>query len=128
MHTNIAMALMTEIKARELDKFYELEDQFSSQSVSTSIKSMEELLSAEQKGTLMDKTRALMCLYLSKPSIEQAKLQGLIDGLEASGGDVDGMKYLKHLSTIRSMSMSGNINTGPSAQNSTSGAGLMGSM
>jgi hypothetical protein len=125
MHTNIAMALMSEIKARELDKYYELEDQFSSQSVGTSIKSMEELLSEAQKGTLPDKTRALMCLYLSKPSIEPAKLQGLIEGLAAGGGDVDGMSYLQHLASIRSMSMS-MVNPTPAAQNS--GPGLMGSM
>merc|ERR1712178_311424 len=91
MHTNIAMALMSEIKARELDKYYELEDQFSSQSVGTSIKAMEELLSEPQKGTLLDKTRALMCLYLSKPSLEPAKLQALIEGLATAGADVDGM-------------------------------------
>merc|ERR1712139_94719 len=47
MHTNIAMALMSEIKARELDKYYEMEEQFSSQSVATSIKAMEELLSEQ---------------------------------------------------------------------------------
>merc|ERR1719198_2002816 len=105
MHTNIAMALMSEIKARELDKFYELEEQFSSQSTASSVKAMEELLSEAQKGTLLDKTRALMCLYLSKPSIEQAKLQGLIEGLAAAGGEIDAMTYLQHLSSIRSMSV-----------------------
>lgn len=129
MHTNIAMALMSEIKAREIDKYYEMEDQFSSQSVSTSIKAMDELLSDSQKGTLLDKTRALMCLYLSKPSIEPAKLQGLIEALGNAGGDTDGMAYLQHLASIRSMSMAGlQANTGPSAQNASSGAGLMGFM
>jgi len=126
MHTNIAMALMSEIKARELDKYYEMEDQFSSQSVGTSIKAMEELLSETQKGTLLDKTRALMCLYLSKPTVEQAKLQGLIEALASAGGDVDGMNYLQHLASIRNMSI-GMAPAAPSAQN-TSGAGLMGSL
>merc|ERR1712072_161779 len=71
MHTNIAMALMSEIKARELDKYYEMEDQFASQSVATSIKAMEELMSESQKGTLLDKTRALMCLYLSSRQLNR---------------------------------------------------------
>lgn len=127
MHTNIAMALMSEIKARELDKYYELEDQFSSQSVGTSIKAMEELMSETQKGTLLDKTRALMCLYLSKPSLEPAKLQGLLEALGAAGGEIDGMSYLQHLSSIRNMSMS-MVTTSPGTQNPSSGAGLMGSM
>merc|ERR1719162_1486386 len=129
MHTNIAMALMSEVKARKIDKYYEMENQFSSQSVSTSIKAMDELLSDSQKGTLLDKTRALMCLYLSKPSIEPAKLQGLIEALGNAGGDTDGMAYFQHLASIRSMSMAGlQANTGPSAQNASSGAGLMGFM
>jgi len=130
MHTNIAMALMSEIKARELDKFYEMEDQFSSQSVGTSIKAMEELVAETQKGTLLDKTRALMCLYLSKPSMEPAKLQALIEAVAAAGGDVDGMNYLQHLSSIRSMSMPTMTrdNSNPSGSGGGGGQGLMGAM
>jgi len=127
MHTNIAMALMSEIKARELDKYYEVEDQFSSQSLASSIKQMEELLGDTQKGTVLDKTRALMCLYLSKPSIEQAKLQSLIDALASSGGDVDGMTFLQQQMSFRSMGASVAA-TQSNTQSSASGAGLMGAM
>lgn len=128
MHTNIAMALMSEIKARELDKYYEMEEQFSSQSVGTSIKSMEELLSESQKGTLLDKTRALMCLYLSKPSMDAAKLQGLIEALAAAGGEVEAMAYLQQHMQFRNMAAMPMATTGPSAQTASSGAGLMGSL
>merc|ERR1719460_2720715 len=135
MHTNIAMALMSEIKARELDKYYEIEDQFASQSAASSIKGMEELMSDTQKGTMIDKLRALMCLYLSKPTIEEAKLQGLIDALAAAGAgsDVDGMAhhgmaYLRHLASIRNMSMPSVVrDASPNQQNSASGS-LMGAM
>jgi len=41
MHTNVVWALMSEIKARELDKYYVVEDQFSSQSIASAIKEME---------------------------------------------------------------------------------------
>jgi hypothetical protein len=129
MHTNIATALLAEIKARELDRYYELEDQFTSQSVSTSIKAMEELLADSQRGTLMDKTRALMCLYLSKQSsLDATKLQSLSEGLVSAGGNGDGLSFLQYLSSIRSMQMPGLQASGPSAQNTASGAGLMGSI
>lgn len=75
MHTNIAHALVAEVKARELDRlgalfacramrerYYELEDQLASQSLGTSVSQLEQLLSASQKGTLADKLRAMMVL------------------------------------------------------------------
>merc|ERR1719161_2987507 len=65
MHTNIATAMLNEIKARELDRYYEIEDQFASQSLGTSVSELKKILT-EAKGTAMDKTRALMVLYLSK--------------------------------------------------------------
>ncbi|CAE7563716.1 SCFD1, partial [Symbiodinium necroappetens] len=57
MHTNIAHALVAEVKARELDRYYEFEDQLASQSLGTSVKELEQLLGSSQKGTLADKLR-----------------------------------------------------------------------
>merc|ERR1719235_2823242 len=90
MHTNIATALMNEIKARELDRYYQMEDNFSSQSLSTSISELEKLIREGQKGTALDKTRALMVLCLSKPSITSAQLSGLTELLASAGGDPAG--------------------------------------
>jgi len=103
MHTNIATALLGEVKARELDRYYELEDQLSSQSMGTSVSQMEQLLSSRQKGTAMDKLRALMVLYLTKPNISSAQMQTLLDALQAVGGDASGISYLQHLTSIRNM-------------------------
>mmetsp|Transcript_6682 Transcript_6682/g.17027 ORF Transcript_6682/g.17027 Transcript_6682/m.17027 type:complete len:642 (-) Transcript_6682:41-1966(-) len=102
MHTNIATALVSEVRARGLDRYYELEDQFSSQSLGSSITALSELIT-DGSGTVLDKTRALMVLYMTKPSITPAQLQGLMDGLQAINGDVSGMNYLKHLTSMRSM-------------------------
>jgi len=103
MHTNIATALMKEVGARELHRYYEMEDQFSSQSLGTSISELEELLRDGQRGTAVDKARALMVLYLTKPSMSAPQVQGLIDALQASTGDAFGMQYLQHLASIRNM-------------------------
>eukprot|EP00929_Paragymnodinium_shiwhaense_P037017 TRINITY_DN19798_c0_g1_i2.p1 TRINITY_DN19798_c0_g1~~TRINITY_DN19798_c0_g1_i2.p1 ORF type:complete len:639 (-),score=113.12 TRINITY_DN19798_c0_g1_i2:148-2064(-) len=105
MHINIASALVAEIRARELDRYYEMEDQFASQSLSTSISALEAIIADPQKGTLVDKTRALMVLYLSKPSISEAQLTGLLDALKSAGGDASGFAHLKNLAQMRSMMM-----------------------
>jgi len=121
MHTNIATALMNEIKARELDRYYQMEDNFSSQSLSTSISELEKLLKDPQRGTVMDKTRALLILYLTKPSITPAQLEPLVEALSAAGGDTAAFAYLRYLSSIRSMAMpSVTSNPTPSAPSGTS--------
>jgi hypothetical protein len=103
MHTNIATALVGEVRARGLDRYYELEDQFSSQSLGSSISALSELMADPEAGTVLDKTRALMVLYLTKPQITPAQLQGLLDGLQAINGDTSGMAYLKYLTSMRNM-------------------------
>mmetsp|Transcript_99506 Transcript_99506/g.310719 ORF Transcript_99506/g.310719 Transcript_99506/m.310719 type:complete len:646 (+) Transcript_99506:124-2061(+) len=123
MHTNIATALMNEVKARELHHYYEMEDQFSSQSVGTSVSQLEQLLGDKQRGTVLDKTRALMVLYLTKPSISSAQLQGLTEALQAANGDTSGVSYLQHLASIRNMMVPNLVSgPGPSSSSGSSGA------
>mmetsp|Transcript_66695 Transcript_66695/g.168225 ORF Transcript_66695/g.168225 Transcript_66695/m.168225 type:complete len:638 (+) Transcript_66695:135-2048(+) len=131
MHTNIATALMNEINVRDLANYYEIEDQFASQSLGTSISQVEALFSESQKGTLLDKTRALMVLYLTKPSITSAQMQGLIDGLQKIGGDTSGISYLQHLANIQNM-MTPTLNAGGPGSSGgggqAAGSGLMNSL
>jgi len=105
MHTNIATALLNEIKARGLDRYYEMETQFASQSSSTSIQQLEKLIDDPKMGTVMDKTRALMVLYLSKPTLGAEKLTEVQQRLceKNRDADVSGLAYLQHLASIRQM-------------------------
>jgi hypothetical protein len=104
MHTNIATALLNEVRARELDTYFEMEDLFSSQSLGKSCSQLQALLGRQDGGTLVDKTRALMCLYLTKPSIaSDPKLAGLVTALREAGGDTSGLDFLQHLGSIQSM-------------------------
>lgn len=121
MHTNIMTALLDQVKSRELANYYNMEDQMSSQSLSTSISQVEQLLAEGQKGTVQDKTRALMVLYLTKPSITTAQLQGLVDELQKIGGDSLGIDYLKHLSSIRNMTVP-TMSAGTGASGAAAGA------
>merc|ERR1712226_444434 len=105
MHTNIATSLLNEVKARELAMYYEMEDNFSSQSLSASVTQMNEVLTENGSGTILDKTRALMLLYLAKPSIvEKGQLDGLIEALQGLGGNADGLRYLQHLKSMNNFS------------------------
>eukprot|EP00397_Hematodinium_sp_SG-2012_P008325 GEMP01008382.1.p1 GENE.GEMP01008382.1~~GEMP01008382.1.p1 ORF type:complete len:610 (+),score=118.78 GEMP01008382.1:120-1949(+) len=104
MHTNLAMALLKEIKARGLDKFYQLENQWSSGASATNsaISELRELLNGEQ-GTLKDKTRALMALYLSKPDTPTATIDALAQELSAQGADIRGLQVLKQNMSVKSL-------------------------
>eukprot|EP00747_Dinoflagellata_sp_TGD_P126980 gnl/TRDRNA2_/TRDRNA2_174346_c0_seq2.p1 gnl/TRDRNA2_/TRDRNA2_174346_c0~~gnl/TRDRNA2_/TRDRNA2_174346_c0_seq2.p1 ORF type:complete len:276 (+),score=65.32 gnl/TRDRNA2_/TRDRNA2_174346_c0_seq2:698-1525(+) len=125
MHTNIATALLNEIKAREIDRYYELEDLFESQSIGSSVTELEKILAESQRGTMLDKTRALMVLYLAKPALTAAQLDGLTQGLSAAGGDPSGIRYLQHLSSIRNM-MVPSLVSNSSGGAAAGGGGLMG--
>lgn len=124
MHTNIATALLQEIKARDLANYYEMEDRFVSQSTSTSVSQLEQLFPDGERGNPVDKTRALMSLYLTKPSITSAQLQGLIEALQKAGGDESGLSYLQHLSSIRNMMAP--AAAAPSTSGPAVGSSLMG--
>jgi len=102
-HTNIATALLHEIQARDLAHYYELEDLFRTQSLNTSIGQIEALYEGVGKGTLSDKTRAMMVLYLLKPHMTVEQQKTLTDMLESKGGSSAGMQYLQHLMTIRNL-------------------------
>jgi len=104
MHTNLAMALLREIKERDLSKFYQLEAQWSASNATANscIQEFRELLNGD-KGTLNDKSRALLVLYLSQPNIPPAQFEELIRELESMGGNVGGLKVLKHLMSMKKM-------------------------
>ncbi|CAK9084231.1 Protein sly1 [Durusdinium trenchii] len=128
MHTNIAHALVAEVKARELDRYYELEDQLPSQSLGTSISQLEQLLNGSQKGTLADKLRAIIVLVLTKPSISQQQLQGLVEAFESTGGDASAVRYLQYLKTIRTMAMPSTTSTVTTVGTSGTLAGAFGGL
>uniref|UniRef100_A0A7S2IYM0 Uncharacterized protein n=1 Tax=Zooxanthella nutricula TaxID=1333877 RepID=A0A7S2IYM0_9DINO len=130
-HTNMIHALLEAFKGRDLKNLLEMEDNFASQSTGTSIGQVEQLLTDGQKGTVLDKTRALMALYLSKPSMPPAQLSGLIEALQNIGGDVSGIRYLQHLSSMKNMVASQSVAPAPGGAGSSGGSGaasLMNSM
>lgn len=127
IHTNTITAIMREVKARELDRYFDLEDQFVSQSTGTSVSQLEQLINDHKKGTALDKTRALMVLYLSKQqSLSAAQLETLTEALRNANGEVHGLGYLQHAAGIRQMTVPQASGAG-AAQGPGGAASLMGS-
>lgn len=94
MHTNILSALLAEIKARSLDRYFEMEDNFSVQSTGTSVSELKAMLSDSHQGTVIDKTRAVMLLCLARPTLGEAQLRELVDALAGITGDTSGIEYV----------------------------------
>eukprot|EP00933_Yihiella_yeosuensis_P028601 TRINITY_DN22440_c0_g1_i1.p1 TRINITY_DN22440_c0_g1~~TRINITY_DN22440_c0_g1_i1.p1 ORF type:complete len:655 (+),score=137.53 TRINITY_DN22440_c0_g1_i1:134-2098(+) len=122
MHTNIATALLNEVKARQLDRYYELEDQVASQSLNTSVTQLQELLNDRQQGTTHDKLRTLMVLYLTKPNMTPQQLDGLVSSLQEMGGETCGVDFLKQLAQFKKMMVPTMSTSGPATEGGAKGA------
>eukprot|EP00971_Amphidinium_carterae_P209449 4154877-Amphidinium_carterae.1 len=72
-----------------------------------SIQQLEKLIDEPKMGTVMDKTRALMVLYLSRPTLGAEKLTEVQQRLceKYRDEDVSGLAYLQRLASIRNMAM-----------------------
>eukprot|EP00923_Selenidium_pygospionis_P053464 GHVN01092658.1.p1 GENE.GHVN01092658.1~~GHVN01092658.1.p1 ORF type:complete len:644 (-),score=112.77 GHVN01092658.1:42-1973(-) len=105
MHTNIATALVTAIKARGLDRCSEVEGQYEVQTVQQSTQIVKDQI-VNSDATVADKTRALMCLYLAKPTMTLQQVTELRQLLVEAGGNNNTrpLDYLLHLDSLKSMS------------------------
>ncbi|CAK8999931.1 unnamed protein product, partial [Durusdinium trenchii] len=125
MHTNIAHALVAEVKARELDRYYELEDQLPSQSLGNHSLgvglSFLELTDAAPIGAWWKNAKVL-----TKPSISQQQLQGLVEAFESTGGDASAVR--QYLKTIRTMAMPSTTSTVTTVGTSGTLAGAFGGL
>ncbi|CEL95466.1 unnamed protein product [Vitrella brassicaformis CCMP3155] len=122
MHTNLATALVNEIKARELDKYYEFEDEVPGGSLTSLVSQMEAFIKHSTRGTLVDKTRALLVLYLLRQNIPKQQLSALSDALTAAGASTAALDYLQNLASIKSMQMEVKTLPGQTAGTSLGGA------
>ena len=99
MHQNIVTALLSDITARSLDVYFGKEEDFASQSVGTAVNECKSLLELD-KGTVLDKTRALLCLYLAQPQVNAQQLSSLTDILTRLGGDTSSLKFLRQMTSL----------------------------
>ncbi|AFZ81111.1 Sec1 family domain-containing protein [Theileria equi strain WA] len=104
MHTNIATALVDNVKERDIDRFYEFEYDLDIMYDKNCIQNFDELIK-NKNATPMDKYRSLLAMALHKPTISDEKLDEYEKSLKADGGiNMEALKGLRNIMKMREFS------------------------
>jgi hypothetical protein len=93
MHMNILAGVLTGIKNRQLDNFFQLEENIVKQTKAQ----MLEILNDEEKGKVpMDKLRLFIIWFLStEQDVSRAEMEKFEEALKAAGADTTSLAYIK---------------------------------
>lgn len=103
MHMNIATALLEGIKSRQLDNFFQIEENITKQTKAQ----MLELLNDTEKGKEpLDKLRLFIIWFLStEQEIPGAELDRFEEALTGAGADITALTYIKRVRDETRMTM-----------------------
>ncbi|ORX96503.1 SEC1 family transport protein-like protein SLY1 [Clohesyomyces aquaticus] len=103
MHMNILGALLKGIKDRQLDEYFQLEENITKQTKAQIM----DLIKDGNKGTEpLDKLRLFLQWYLStEQDISRTDLESFTQALEAAGADTTSIKYIKTVRQLTRMTM-----------------------
>lgn len=93
-HSNIATAIMKLVKEREIDSYFEHEENIITKSFSAQ-KEMINMICNEGRGTPEDKLRLFLIYFLSTKSIPPAEMEQMEEALTKMGADLAPLKHLK---------------------------------
>ena len=118
MHMNIATALLEGIKSRQLDNFFQIEENITKQTKAQ----MLELLNDTDKGSdPLDKLRLFIIWFLStEQEVSRAEMDRFEEALTRSGADITSLTYVKRVRDETRMTMMTSAPSAPVQQSTDS--------
>ncbi|CAG8949931.1 hypothetical protein HYFRA_00004262 [Hymenoscyphus fraxineus] len=118
MHMNILAGLLTGIKNRQLDNYFQMEENITKQTKAQIL----EILGDEAKGTEpMDKLRLFIIWYLSTDQeVSRVDVEKFEETLKAAGADTTSLAYVKQVRTYTKTTMMSTAPAQTSQQSSAS--------
>jgi hypothetical protein len=106
VHTNIATALLNQIKSRELDTYFQYEEailtktflvcvSFTFPDLQKDKKDLQTVLNNEKIGTIDDKLRLFLIFFMCTENIASADLDSCKEALLRIGADLSAFEYVK---------------------------------
>lgn len=103
MHMNIATALLEGIKSRQLDNFFQIEENITKQ---TKAQMLELLNDAEKGKEALDKLRLFIIWFLStEQEVSRAEMDRFEEALIRAGADITALTYVKRVRDETRMTM-----------------------
>lgn len=101
MHTNIATALLDQIKSRKLDVYFETEEKLMSKAL---LDNLMEIISDPEAGMPEDKLRLFLIALICGPSLSDGQIDQYSDALQGASCDTSALQYIRRWKAYTKMS------------------------
>ncbi|XP_071833849.1 sec1 family domain-containing protein 1-like [Apostichopus japonicus] len=102
LHTNVATALLEEIKGRKLDMYFEMEEKLMSKQ--TQDRSILDVIQDPEAGRPTDKLRLFIIHYICTPSMTDAEFDQYAMALQTAGCNLAALQYIKQWKAFAKLS------------------------